>query len=200
MIIISIVAGIGAWYFREFTKTPRFALYLAAKAIEDGNSGDLLRYVDTRSLANKIVNISIDLKKEEAGVNLFKGNSLGSVKSTINLICRQGGKDVFTAATKNDLEEGITNLVQKQSSFSAIPFLFANIKENGNKARVALPLKNTSVSLPSLDFLEKPLSSEENILLELENQESQWRVVGIDRRQLELLLKSKPQTQNIVCG
>lgn len=200
IVIISIVVGSGIWWLRTFMRTPQFALYLSMKAIEEGKPGELFRYVDTESLANQIIDVSIDLKKEEAGVNLVKGKSLESVKSAINLICKERGKDAIVAYTKKQLERGMTDLVQKKYSGNAISFIFADIKENGNKATLFLPLKNTSGSLPFVDFLEKQLPSEKNILLELINEENQWRVIGIDRRQLELLIKSQSQSQNWFCG
>jgi predicted RNA binding protein with dsRBD fold (UPF0201 family) len=201
LVIISGVSYLTIRWWLEFNKTPNYALMSSLIAKGEGKPDELLKLVDIQSLADEIVDTSINMKKEESEINLVKGNSLDLVKSTANLICQNGVKDAITTYFKKEIEDEITNLVYKQNFDVLLSILMAkaDVKENSNEVTLTLPLKNTSGSLPLLDFLEKQLPSEKNISLTLVNQENQWRITKIDKKQLELLLSSKSQAQKPPC-
>jgi hypothetical protein len=169
-VVTSAFIGSGVW----FVNTPRYSLFLMGKAIESGNTQEILSYIDSDAFVKQYVEIGLSEFKKQALQNLSQQNGFEALGTTIGITLLDNMRSALEESAKENLIRGIEeNLTHKRENV-AINMLFANLESRNNKVLLKLDGSNQERKIT---------------ILYLEKQGSKWRIVGADEESIREYIK-----------
>ena len=170
-LVPSAFIGSGLWLIN----TPRYSLFLMGKAIESGNTQEILSYIDSDAFVKQYMEIVISELKKQALQNISQQNAFEALGTTLGITLIDNMRHALEESAKQNLIRGIEENLTQEKQDIAIKMLLANLESRNNKVLLKLASSN---------------QEERKTILYLEKQGSKWRIVGADEESIRQHIKN----------